>query len=430
MSIDFSLHKNKDTQSELTVTLDASELQAAVKQAMEGLRQAVKADGYRPGKAPDDVVKKLVGEDRVKEEALNIAIEQGVHKAVTEQHLEVMEFGGLDIKENTPDKLVFVAKILLFPEVTLGDGYKKIHIDSKPITVTDTDVEGTLEEIKKMRTEYAPSDAPAQEGDRVEVDFEVKDGDTVIEGGKSDNHPVIIGRGGFVPGFEDQIKGMNPTETKHFSLTMPKDYYEKSVAGKTLDFTVTVKKIERPIPVTLDDEFAQGVGNFATFDELKENIRAGILEEKKAKETERVKLAVIDKILESAQVEVPDVLRQRQLDLMMADFDKELHGRGMELGLYLKHINKTQDELRASFVEQADKRVVTSLALREIGKLESIVVTDEEINDRLNEINAAINIDEEMIKRKLGVEELKSRIRQALFDEKVFTFLMRNVVIQ
>ena len=410
----------------MRIDLDKADLALYIKKAMNHLRQEVKADGYRQGKVPDNILKKELGAQPIKEEALNFAIHDSLAKAVQENDLEVMEYRNVNIKENTDLKLSFEVKAVLFPAVELGD-YQSIEVKSKAISVSDDEVGATLDQVRNMRTVFKETSESIKEGDRVEVDFEVKDKGQVIEGGKSENHPTVIGKSNFVPGFEKELIGMKAGEEKSFSLDMPKDYYQKNLAGKNLDFHVKIKKVESPLPLEINDDFARSTGAFTDLNQLKENIKMGIVQEKQQKEAERVRLAVMDKILETSKIDVPAPLLEKQLDLIMTNFDKELHSKGMEMGLYLAHINKKQEELRDGFRFQAEKQVKTSLAIREIGKKEAIVVTEDEINERLTEINAAINVDEELMSQNMDVEELRFRVRQALFEEKVFSFLLGKI---
>lgn len=425
----FNLKKLKDAEAELKISLDKADLDGYVKKAMENLRTVVKADGYRKGKVPDNILRQNVGDEMIKEEALDLSVQTSLKQVVKEQKLEILEYHELEIKKNTPELLEFQVKLLMFPKVELGD-YHTVKVEAKPISVNDTDVEKTLEDIRKTRTTFIPSEEPVREGDRVEVDFEVKENGQLIEGGKSENHPILIGKGGFMPGFEEQLKGMKAGESKSFAIKAPEDYYQKSIAGKSLDFDVTMKKVEQSQLPELTGEFIKGLGNFNDLAQLTQSIQDGILQEKEIKEAERIKLAIIDKILEGAKFELPQVLIDRQLDLTMNNFDKELHDRGMEMGLYLAHIGKKQEDLRKGFIPQAEKQVKIDLVLHEVGKLEGIVVTNQEIDDRLSELNSAINLQDELAQKDMNMNDLRSRVGQILFTDKVFEYLVRHALVK
>ena len=413
----------------MKVILDEADLGHYVKKAMEELRGMVKADGYRKGKVPDSILKQNLGDETIKEEALNIAVQDSLKKVLKEQKMDILEYSNLEIKKNTTELLEYQVKLLLFPKVELGD-YHTIKIEAKPISVTDAEVEKTIADVRNSRAVFHESEQPAKEGDHVEVDFEVKDHGQVVGGGKSENHPLVIGKGGFMPGFEDQLKGLKIGETKDFSIKAPGDYYQKALAGKNLDFSVTMKKVEQPQLPELTDEFIGSLGNFSDLAQLKQSIQEGIIQEKEAREMERIKLAIVDKILDGANIELPPVLIERQLDQIMNNFEQELEERGMEMGLYLAHLGKKQDELRKGFMKQAEKQVKTDLVLREVGKTEGIVVTGQEIEDRLKELNAAINLQDELAQKDMDLDALRSRVAQVLFTVKVFEYLVRHALVK
>lgn len=414
---------------ELKISLDKADLAHYIKKAMEELRSFAKVDGYRKGKVPDSILKQNLGEETIKEEALNIAVQDSLKKVLKEQKLDILEYSNLEIKKNTPEVLEYQVKLLLFPKVELGD-YRAIKIEAKPISVTDAEIEKTISDVRNSRAVFNVSEEPAKEGDHVEVDFEVKDHGQVIEGGKSENHPLVIGKGGFMPGFEEQLKGLKTGEGKNFSIKAPADYYQKALAGKTLDFSVTMKKVEHPQLPELTDEFISSFGNFTNSAQFKQSIQEGILQEKEAREMERIKLAIVDQIIETAKIELPPVLVERQLDAIMSNFDGELHERGMEMGLYLAHLGKKQEDLRKGFEAQAEKQVKTDLALREVGKAEGIVVTPQEIDDRITELNAAINLQDELSQKNMDLNDLRTRVGQLLFTDKVFEYLVRHALVK
>ncbi len=419
----------KNSDLEVTINLDKKDLDMYVKKAIDELKDSVKIDGYRSGKAPEELIRKGIGEDRVKENALNIAVQDSINKLIEKENFDVLDYSKIDIKENKPDELRFSVLLTLFPDIQLGN-YTGINVKSKPIGVEEEEIDKTIKEIQESRTEFKDSEEAAKKGDRVEVDFEVSGQDgKVIEGGQSENHPLIIGKNTFVPGFEEHLEGMKAGEEKTFSLKMPADYHEKNIAGKEMNFKVVMKKISYPVTPKMDDSFIKGLGNFTSVSQLRETIKSGLFEEKKMKESERIKLAILDEILQGTQVTVPDRLLENQLDIMVGNFDRELHGRGLELGLYLAHLNKTQDEFRKGFLPQAEKQVKINLIMREIGKKESISITPEEVAERLQEINATINLQDEVMKQGLDIETLSNRIRQSIFNEKIFQLLLSKAVI-
>ena len=429
----FTAEKLPDSRVKLAVSLDKKDLLLFVEKAEKQLARDVKLEGFRPGKAPKDMVRKAIGEEKLREEALRLAVESSLAEAMASEKLEVLDRVGFEIKENFPEKLIYWATFLIFPELVLGK-YEGLGVKRNAVVVSDGEVKKVLDEALKSRTVFNEVKRPAQLGDRVEVDFIIKESGAVIEGGKSENHPVVLGDGKFVPGFEERLVGMEKGGTKHFSLKIPADYYQKTIAGKELDFEVAVKRVEGKTVPKLDDEFAKSLGNFHSLKEVEASINQGLAIEKETKEKDRIRLAILEKIAAVTEVKVPPELIKNRLDAMLRDLDGELHQKGMELGLYLAHIKKTQDELRRDWRPKAELQAKMGLIARTIAKKEELSVGEEEVNRELQIVlqqyimsgqggtgpEALQNIDP---------EGLKSKIRDALLNEKVFEFLEKKNVI-
>jgi trigger factor len=437
----FTTKKLKDSQVELTVDLNKDDLILYTIEAEKGLAKEIKVEGFRLGKAPKEIVRKKIGEQVIKEEALNLAVQSSLAKALAEQKLDVLDQSDFKIKENSTERLMFTVNLLVVPEVRLGE-YKNLSIKKNPVKIMEAEISAVFDDIVKSRTILKDVERPARIGDRVEVDFEVKDPTkglgqaAIIEGGKSENHPVVLGEEKFVPGFESRIIGLKPGEKKNFSLKVPGDYYQKSIAGKDIDFEVVLKKVQEMAVPKVDDELAKSLGRFTSKADLETNIRDGLIMEKETKEKERIRLAILKEIAGKTEVETPPALIEKRLDSMTQGFDNELHQKGMELGLYLAHMKKTQDELRRDRRKQAEAQVKFDLIVRTIANEEHLKVSDEEVGQELQTVlqqymmagspdggggptapEALQNIDP---------EQLKNRISSVLLNEKVFEFLEKH----
>lgn len=428
-----SIKKLKNSEVELVVVLNKEDLLKYASEAEKGLAEQIQIGGFRPGKAPKEMVRKHLGEKTIREEALSLAVQASLAKALSEQELEVIEQTDLKIKENKADRLIYEVKLLVFPEIKLGD-YKNINVKKNTVSVTEAEVNSVLDDVVKSRTVLKEVERPAKLGDKVEVDFEVRDKGTLIDGGKSENHPVILGENKFIPGFEAEIVGMKAGEKREFSLKAPDDYFQKTIAGKELDFAVTVKRIEERIAPKLDDEFARSLGKFSSKSELEENVKAGLTLEKETREKERVRLAILKEIADKTAVSLPMVLVEKRLDSMIQGFDNELHQKGMELGLYLAHIKKTQDDLRRDWHSKAEEQVKLGLVAQAVAKAERLRVSEEDVDAELQ-----VLLQQYMLKggpdggpggpevlQNLDPEQTKHKIRDMLLNEKVFEFLEKH----
>ena len=367
----------KDSEAELFVELDKEELREYLKKTGEKISGLVKFDGFRPGKTPLDVVRKEIGDEKILEEALELAVTASLSKALKKERLEVVSSSGLAISENTVESLKYSIKLLLFPEVKLGS-YKNLGLAKKDIKIEDKEIDTAVESLLKMRTEYKDFDGPAERGHHLEIDFTVTESGRLIEGGESKNHPLILGSGGFIPGFEEELIGLKKGENKTFSLQAPKDYYQKSIAGKKLDFKATIKSVKSGKPPELNEDFVKSLGRFNSVDDFKGMVAENLKMEKKRRETDRLRLEILERINKDSEIKVPAKMLQEQLESMIANFDKSLHEKGMELGLYLAHLKKTQEDLKKEWYSEAENQIRRGLIIREVVKREGIKVGEDE----------------------------------------------------
>ncbi|MDO8495576.1 MAG: trigger factor [bacterium] len=422
--MEINLKRGKNSEAELKVELTQEDLKQYIKKAGEEVAASVAMDGFRAGKVPLDVVRKKVGDEKILEVAMDLAIKESFFQAIKKEKVDIISSSDLKVIDNTAEKLKYEVKIILFPEVKLGE-YKNLGMSLKPVSVSEEEVQDTLKYIQKTRAEYKEVETPAEKDHRLEIDFEVKDKGAVIDGGKSENHPVVLGEGNFIPGFEDHLVGMKKGETKNFSLEVPGDYYQKSVAGKKLDFLVTIKTIKGAILPELTDDFAKSLGKFESVEDLKKNVSRGLQSERDQKERDRVRLLILDKVNEKTEMEVPDKMVEEQLDIMVSNFDQNLHARGLELSLYLTQISKTQDELRKEWRERAVKQIRQGLIMRAISKAEEIKVGEEEVAQAVGALLSRYAGAEEL-QAKVDPEELKNRAKESLLNEKVFDYLEKE----
>ena len=417
-----SLNKIDQFQKELSVELTKEELKAYVDRVEAVIGQDLSIDGFRKGKVPKDQLKKHLDPARVLESALDIAVKDSLAKVLQEENLDIINFSKLEIKENTPEKLVYKVLLTLFPEVKIKD-IKNSKVAKKDVSLEEKEVDETLNSIKTSRASYTNKDGPAEKGDRIEIDFDVKAEGALIEGGTSKNHPMILGDKHFIPGFEDNIVGMKKDEEKSFSLVAPKDYYRKDMAGKKLDFDVKMNNVQSVKLPELNDEFAKTLGKFGSAAELVSNVKEGLLQEKKIKEQQRVRLEILNALIKTSDVPAPEAMVSGQLEAMVQDFDSNLHANGMELGLYLAHVSKTQEDLKKEWRGEAEKQVKISLVLHKIAKERNISASREEIEQELNMVVQSIMMRGGQIQENVDVERLKEDIATKIMNEKVLGFL-------
>ncbi len=427
-----SLKTTDASTRELTVELSKTDLDSYVADAESSLGKQIHVDGFRKGKVPSDVVRKHVNEAQLREEALRIAVERSLAQAIQKNNLDVLDQADFKIQKNTPDNLTYTVKLILYPTVQLGT-YKGIEVKKRAVKVADEEVDRMLKDVAQSRAAIAQVDRSAAVGDQVEVDFTLKLKGEIIDGGESKNHPLVIGEKRFIPGFEDQLIGLKVGETKEFKLSIPKDYHEKNIAGKELDVMVTMRDVKSRTVPEITDEFAKGLGQFASLENLKEEIKKNLLKEKEEQEEERLRIEILKTIVKNSELTVPALMVERQLDGMVQNFDAELHARGMELGPYLAHLKKTQEELRNDWKGRAEDQVKMTLVIHEVAKAEKLEVKNEDIDAELE-----IQLQQYMGGRpgmapadmqKLDLDRARREIYSSLVNKKVFDFLHTSAIL-
>ncbi|MFH1769562.1 MAG: trigger factor [Parcubacteria group bacterium] len=421
-----TINKKDEHTLEVAVELTKEDLSKYIDEAELRIARDANIEGFRPGKAPKDVIRKKIGEEAIRQEALELAVQGSLGEILKKENLTAIDQEGFKIEENSKDKLKYKITVTIIPDIELGE-YKGLNIERKKVESTKEEEEKVLEDLRKSRAKIANVTRGARMGDRIEIDFKLTHKGELIKDGLSSNHPVVLGETKLLPGFEEELIGMKPEDKKHCSIEVPKDYYNKDIAGKTIEVDAHMKVVqERTIP-DLTDDFAKGLGAFDSVEALKENIKKGLRMEKDEREKSRIRVEMLSRVLENSKIGVPSKLVDQYLDAMIKDFDNELHGRGMELGLYLAHIKKTQDELRKEWRPQAERQAKMNVISREIAKREKFEVKEEEVEDELQQTLQRYHVDADpKALEKIDIDAVRSRIRNSLLTEKVFNLLEKH----
>ena len=422
-----SSKKINESELELTIELGKEDLDGYVMMTEEKLSREIEIKGFRKGKVPKDAIRKEIGAARILEEALDLAMRDSLAKVVMAERLDVVDTTDLKIIENTPTKLLFSVKATVFPVIKIGS-LDSLKIKRKEVSIEDSEIEDAINSLRNSRASFSDSDDPIKKNDRVEVDYEVSCEGKTLEGGVSKNHPLVVGNNSFIPGFEDQLLGLKKDEEKRFSIEAPADYYKKEIAGKRLDFVVKITKIQNVILPELNDEFVSSLGKFKDLTELRENVKAGLLAEKKDKEKQRARLEVLKTISEKFNIPAPEFMVKQQLEAMIKNFDGELHKSGLELGLYLAHINKTQDDLKNDWKSEAEKQVRILLALHGVSKKNNIFADDKEVEEATAEVAKSYIADQRVDAKDINLDAVRDNIRMRIQNDKTLDWIEKNCV--
>jgi len=418
------LKKLPGSQIKFEVTVPSDDVLSYKEKAALVLSEKLEIDGFRKGKAPYDIIKQYVGSARVFEEAAYIAMDKKYQAVVAEHKLRALgspKVEILKIAEGNP--LVFSVTIAVYPEIKLPD-YKEIakqrEKDRASIEIKDEEVEKAVDFLRHSRRKETLVDRPAQKGDLAEVDFEIRSAGVKIEGGESKDHPIVMGEGKFIPGFEDGITGARVGEEKEFSISVPEDYGKESLRGKRLDVKAKINAVYELTTPELTDEFAKTIGNFDTAQAMRDNIRDGLKAEKEAEEKERMRNFTVGKIADAAEMEVADILITQEVNKMISELAQSVQAHGADFESYLIHIKKTKDDLKKDFAKQAEKRVRISLVLSEIAASEQIKLDEEEVKKRMEETVARLRAEDT---GKIDSDLLRDYVSGIMRNEKVFELL-------
>lgn len=375
-----TMEKLEKDQVRLTIEVDAEQFEKGIVAAYRKMVKSMNIPGFRKGKAPRKVIEQFYGPAIFYEEAFKEVYPDAYEKAIEDNDLQPVDYPEVDITDIGNDGVKFTATVQLKPTVTLGD-YKGIKVERPEYTVTDEDVQAEVDRALERSARWiAVEDRPVQDGDRVTLDYAGTVDGVAFEGGTAEGQTLNIGSGMFIPGFEEQMVGMNPGEEKDLNVKFPEEYQAKELAGKDAVFHVKLHDIKEKELPELDDEFAKDVSEFDTLDEYKADIRAKLEEQNKQRADAEYENALIEKIAQNATVEIPQVMIERQIDNMMREFEMRLMYQGLRLDDYFTITGSKAEDARAEFAKDADTRVKVQLVLEAIQEAEKIEATPEELD--------------------------------------------------
>ena len=322
--------------------------------------------------------------------------------------------------------MIFTAVVQTKPEVQLGK-YKGVEIPKVEYTVEDGDIEHELGHMQEHNSRLITvDDRPLANGDTAIIDFEGFVDGVAFDGGKAESHELEIGSGAFVPGFEDQLVGMNIDEDKEIKVTFPKEYFSKDLAGKEAIFKVKLHEIKKKELPELDDEFAKDVSEFDTLDELKKSIKEKLEKNNEQRIKYETEDATMKAICAEAKLDIPSGMIDLEIDNMLRDFEQRLSYQGLNLEQYLKMVGRTEEEMRKEYEPQAIEAIKSRLVLEAIMKAEKIEASEEEIKAKMEEMAKSYGKDVEELSKN---ENLKNYLAEGIKSEKALEFIVNNAKV-
>ena len=396
-----TVKKLSDTKVELTISLGSEELSAAEQVALTKMASDVKVPGFRKGKVPVSVAAKHVNPAALQEQTLDNALSKAVAEAFMAEKIQALDRPAVDVKKFVPgQELEFTAEVEIIPPVKLGN-YKKLKAKRQAVKVEDSEVEEIITRMRENFTEKTEVKRAAKEGDEAVIDFTGKKDDVPFDGGAAKDFALKLGSGQFIPGFEEGVVGHKAGETFDLTLTFPKDYHAKELAGADVVFTVTLHKVNELSLPEVNDEFAAKCGPFTSADELKADIKREITAQKEREADEKLKDDLVGELAEASKVALPELLIDDQIRSIEQDLMQNLMYRGLTLDSYLQTQKFTdKDDWRAKEARPAaEKRVKAGLVLAELSKELGVEVSHEELSAQIEAMKQQYGKDPKIAER-------------------------------
>ena len=408
------VEKLEKNMAKLTIEVPAEEFDAAIKNAYNKNKNKFSIPGFRKGKAPLAMLEKMYGAGIFYEDAANEVIDASYPKAAEESKEEIVSTPEIKVTQIEKGKaFIYEATVALKPEVTLGE-YKGVEVKKAEAVVTDEDVENELTAARKKNGRLIDvEDGAIEDGDNTIIDFTGYIDDKTFDGGAGTDYPLVIGSHSFIEGFEDQLIGKKKGETCDVNVTFPAEYHADELAGKPAKFVVTIKEVKRNELPELNDEFASEVSDFDTLDEYKADIRKKLQEKKEQDAKVENEKKKIEKVVENAQMELPQPMVDTQAREMVENYARRLQSQGLNINDYMKYTGMTPEKLMEQMRPEAEKRIKTRLVLEKVVEVENVEVSDEKLDEQINEIAASYKLEGAKLKEMMGERE-KEQIREDL----------------
>ena len=413
----------------LTVEVPAAEVDKALDKAFAKVVKQINVPGFRKGKMPRPIFEKMYGVEALYQDALEIVINSTYPAALDEAGIDPIDYPQIDGTENFAKgtDFTYVATVTVKPEPKLGE-YKGLEVTKLSTEVTDEEVEAqiTAQLAKKAELEIKEEGA-VEEGDTAVIDFEGFVGDEAFEGGKGEGYALEIGSGSFIPGFEEQLVGVKAGETKDVIVTFPEEYHAAELAGKEAKFVVTVHEIKTKVMPELNDEFAKEIDpEVETLDALRAKLKEAAVAKKEADAEGSLRDELVEKAAANAEVEIPEVMINTEIDRMVQEFGQRLQMQGMNLDLYYQFSGQDEAALRTQMKADAESRVRVSLVLEAIAAAENVTVSEEEVNAEIEKMSSQFGMTTEQIKTALGGTTV---LENDLKTQKTVEILVENAKI-
>ena len=421
-----AVEKLEGSLAKLTIEVPAEELDKAIKDAYNKNKHRFSIPGFRKGKVPQHLIEKMYGPEIFYEDAANELINEHYPEEVENCEEEIVSRPEIDVEQLEKGKpFIFTAVVALKPEIKLGE-YKGVEVEKQDTTVSDEDVDKELERVRKENGRKVDvTDRAAKLEDEVNIDFEGFVDGEAFEGGKGEDHKLVLGSHSFIDTFEDQIVGKNIGDEFDVNVTFPEEYHAENLAGKPAVFKVKLNAITETELPELDDEFAEEVSEFDTLEAYKADIKK-TLEFRKESAAKRAKQeAAIEKIAEAAEVDIPEQMIKYYQENMFNEMTQNLRYQGLDMNMYLKMMKTSKETMLENIKPDAIARIKNSLALDKIAELEGIVASDEDVEEEIKKMAESYMMEADKLKEIMGEKETEN-IKKEIAARKALEFVADN----
>ncbi len=422
------VEKLEKSMAKLTITVEAAKFDAAVDSAYQKNKGKIALPGFRKGKAPRAMIEKMYGTGVFYEDAANELIPEAYETAAKESELEIVAQPEIEVTQmEKGTDFIFTATVAIKPEVTLGD-YKGIEVEKKEAEVSEEEITAEIDKAREANSRLITiEDRATEDGDTVIIDFDGYVDGKQFEGGYAEDYTLVLGSHSFIDNFEDQLVGNNLGEDVEVNVTFPEEYHVDELKGKPALFKVKIKEIQKKELPELDDDFAQDVSDFDTLDEYKADVEKKILENKENQIKREQEDQIIEKIIENAQMEIPQQMITAQTRQMTQEFAQRLQSQGLSLEQYMQFTGLTPQKMMEDLEPQALKRIQSRLVLEAVVVAENIEASDEEIDTELENMASMYQMEIDKLKELIGDDE-KKQIGMDLAVQKAVEFVVKEAV--
>lgn len=420
------VEKLEKSMAKLTIEVPAEELEKAIEATYQKDKNKISLPGFRKGKAPRKLIEQMYGKEVFFEDAANSLINSEYPKAAEESGEDIVSNPKVEVSQLESGKpFIFTAEVALKPPVGLGK-YKGIKVSKADLAVTDEEVDTEIknQQNKNART-VEVTDRAVKKDDQIILDFEGFVDGVAFQGGKGEDYPLTIGSGSFIPGFEDQLIGVEIGKECDVNVKFPEEYQEKSLAGKDATFKCTVKAIKEKQLPELNDEYASDVSEFENMKDYTADVKKKLEERKEAEAKAKKEDEAVKALIEDSEIELPEAMIETQQRQIVNEFAQRLQMQGLDMNQYLQYTGATAESMLEQVKPQAIERINSRLVLEAVAAKEGLEATDEEFDAEIQKMADQYKMEVEKIKGILGEQEQK-QVREDIAVRKAADFVVEN----